>query len=290
MYLVRNVDTPTRWCHGTYNEDLGYYVKYQTEYDTATYYKNEFDSRFNDIDDFYKAKIDDIQVNYYISITTIKKYKPALDILLDSLPDEFKKRYILVYQNENVEDYDEEKYTVFEDGHIEVYIKHNLSDYGNWVGVNILLKNNIVPQNSWFLFIHDTCKFLSNTSVKLLRAVLNKYENTETEIVWLSATGQCNICLIRRNAIEYGAALYKKVEYMSKMETIKCEWDHGYKLSPKSFQVKQEYLNDDMNNTYLGKRFVYNNTNNRDVLLYKSIHMEKYFYGVGKEEDHPLSP
>jgi hypothetical protein len=73
-------------------------------------------------------------MTFYLSISTIKKYKVALDVLLESIPNEWKNKYILVYQNENENDY-----KIFEDGHIEVYIKNNLSDYGNWVGVNILL-------------------------------------------------------------------------------------------------------------------------------------------------------
>jgi len=80
--------------------------------------------------------------NFYVSITTIQKYKCALDYLLESLPNEWKTKYILVYQDE-----EEEIYKVCEDGHIEVKIKQNLSDYGNWVGVNILLQNNIFCNN-----------------------------------------------------------------------------------------------------------------------------------------------
>ena len=96
-------------------------------------------------------------MDFYVSITTIKKYKSALDILINSLPIEWKDKYILVYQNENENDF-----KIFEDGHIEVYITNNLSDYGNFVGVNMLFNLNIIPQNSWILFIHDTCKFLGN--------------------------------------------------------------------------------------------------------------------------------
>ena len=66
-------------------------------------------------------------MNFYLSITTIKKYKSALDVLINSLPDEWRHKYILVYQDE-----DENNYKIFEDGHIEVYIKNNLSDYGSF--------------------------------------------------------------------------------------------------------------------------------------------------------------
>ena len=93
-------------------------------------------------------------MSYYISITTIKKYKVALDMLIESLPIEWKNKYILVYQDEK-----ENNFKIFEDGHIEVYIKNNISDYGNFIGLNMLLEANIVSHDSWFLLIHDTCKF-----------------------------------------------------------------------------------------------------------------------------------
>jgi len=220
---------------------------------------------------------------FYLAISTIKKYKVALDMLLESLPNEWKNKYILVYQDE-----DENSCKVFEDGHIEVYIKNNLSDYGNWVGVNMLLEKQIVPQDSWFLFIHDTCKFMNDNSAELTYKIIEEYNDTNIDILWLSNTGQCNICLIRKNGIIYGNNLYKDINYMTKMETITYEWNHNHILSPKSFSVTHKFL--DIPTKHFGQRFVYNNINNRDVLLYESINMEKYYYFTLKESDHPFSP
>ena len=75
---------------------------------------------------------------------------------------------------------------------------------------------------------------------------------------------------------------------MTKMETIAYEWDHKHQLSPKSFGVTQKFLK--FPAKHLGKRYVYNNTNKRDVLLYESINLEKYYYHTEKESDHPFSP
>jgi len=222
-------------------------------------------------------------MDFYVSITTIKKYKPALDVLIDSLPLEWKNKYILVYQNEN-----ENSFNIFEDGHIEVYITNNLSDYGNFVGINMLLEENIIPQNSWFLFIHDTCKFLGSNCVDLTYNLLKYYNDSDVDIVWLCNTGQCNICLIRKNAINFGNNLYKDIKFMTKMETINYEWDHRNVLSPKSFNVKQYFIK--IPTKHLGKRYVYNNINKRDCLLYETINMEKYYFHTIVETDHPFSP
>jgi len=220
-------------------------------------------------------------MNFYVSITTIKKYKCALDMLLHSLPIEWKYKYILVYQNEN-----ENSFKIFEDGHIEVYIKNNISDYGNFVGVNMLLVENIIPRNSWFLFIHDTCKFLGSNCVDLTYKIIE--DNSDVDIVWLCILGQCNICLIRENAIKIGNERYKDIMYMSKMETIEYEWNNNNPLSIKSFEVKQKFLNSHSIN--LGHRYVYNNINSRICLLYESINMEKYFVLVTNESQHPFHP
>ena len=57
MYSVRNMNGSTRWSKGNYSNKLGYYIKYQSEYDKSTYYKNEFDNLDLDIDEFYKKNI-----------------------------------------------------------------------------------------------------------------------------------------------------------------------------------------------------------------------------------------
>lgn len=203
-------------------------------------------------------------------------------MLLTSLPEQWLNKYILIYQDEP-----ENKYTVFDDGHIEVTIKNNLSDYGNWVGLNMLLEEGILPHNSWFLIIHDTCKFLEN-SAELTYKILAQYDHTNIDIIWLCFNGQCNLCIMRERAIHYGNNLYKDIQYMSKMQTIEYEWNHRHPLSPKSHPLNHKFL--DNLAPHQGKRFVYNNINQRDVLLYTSINMEKYFYFTLKESDHPFSP
>lgn len=222
-------------------------------------------------------------MNLYIAITTIKKYKIALDILLESLPKEWKNKYILVYENENSNDY-----KVFDDGHIEVTIQNNIYDYGNWVGINMLITNKVIYSDSWFLFIHDTCRFLSDSCVKKTNDIILEYHKTNVDIIWLSHNGQCNICLIRRDGIKEGER-YKNIMNMTKEDTIIYEWTTHHILSPKSFNVIQNFL--DIPTVLLGKRYVYNNEIQRDVLLYNSIDMEKYYYFIFVGVDtHPSIP
>ena len=55
MYSVRNVNGTTRWAEGKFSNDLGYYIKYYTEYIKSRDYKNKFQRSRSTIDGFYKG-------------------------------------------------------------------------------------------------------------------------------------------------------------------------------------------------------------------------------------------
>jgi hypothetical protein len=57
MYSVRNINGSTRWSKGKYFKEFGYCIKYQSEYDKSTYYKNKFQQSGLTIDKFYKIHI-----------------------------------------------------------------------------------------------------------------------------------------------------------------------------------------------------------------------------------------
>ena len=66
MYSVRNINGSTRWRGGEYSNELGYYIKYETEYEKSSYYKKEFEQSGLNIHDFYKRFIN-IRKNYNIN-------------------------------------------------------------------------------------------------------------------------------------------------------------------------------------------------------------------------------
>jgi hypothetical protein len=127
--------------------------------------------------------------SFYVCIPTIAGYETALNYLLESFPPGWKGKYILVFQKA-----DDESICIFEDGHIEVHITQNLHDYGNWIGIYKLLERELIPKNSCFLFVHDTCKF-GERSYELTNHIANVFMNeSDYDIMWLSSKGQCNIC------------------------------------------------------------------------------------------------
>jgi hypothetical protein len=53
MYAVRGINGSTRWSTGEYNNELGYFIKYHSEYNKSLYYKNLFNNSNKSINDFY---------------------------------------------------------------------------------------------------------------------------------------------------------------------------------------------------------------------------------------------
>ncbi len=55
MFTVRNIDGTSRWSHGTFNNDLNCFVKYQSEFHKSNEYLTLYqESNIHDIDLFYK--------------------------------------------------------------------------------------------------------------------------------------------------------------------------------------------------------------------------------------------
>jgi hypothetical protein len=53
MYSIRPLNGSTRWATGTYSNKLGYYIKYEGEYNKSTTYKAKYNTSGLGIDDFY---------------------------------------------------------------------------------------------------------------------------------------------------------------------------------------------------------------------------------------------
>jgi hypothetical protein len=66
MYSVSSINDTSKLSLGNYSTELGYYIKYQTEYDKSSYYKNEYLKSKLNIDDFYGLEKNEINVLYYI--------------------------------------------------------------------------------------------------------------------------------------------------------------------------------------------------------------------------------
>ena len=53
MYSIRNAETATRWSTGTFNVNLGYFIKYSSEYSKSNEYKALFKQSRKNLDSFY---------------------------------------------------------------------------------------------------------------------------------------------------------------------------------------------------------------------------------------------
>jgi hypothetical protein len=200
----------------------------------------------------------------HVAITSIRKYHEARGVLLSSLPPEW--NYIIIYQNEP-----ENFIKVGEDGNIEVAITQNLYEYGTFIGLNMVLEMGLVPKDSWFLCLHDTCK--AGPRFKSSIEDIIRHEK-DSDIVWLCCTGQCNLCLLR-NVVPHGFNVYNGME-MSKQHAIDIEY-RG-KDSIKTFPCKQFFLKYQV--LFDGPREVYNDPlyGKRVIVKFENIDLEKYYF------------
>jgi hypothetical protein len=210
----------------------------------------------------------------FIAFCSIRgKYEQAVNTLVRSFPETYKNRYIVIYQDEP-----EDSCVKAPDGHIEVTLQRNIYEYGTWVGVQMAIDNGMVPKDSWFLFLHDTCKFVSNPT-HMIDALIITFQHSDMDIIWLCSSGQCNLCMTRKTGVSYGANIYAPLHHISRTQAI--EWDHmkRNKYSPKSFPIRQTYV--PYQNVILPKRNVYSDSDvERNVLYYPSVLMEKYYVHV----------
>jgi len=57
MYSVRGKNGLSTWAMGTFSEKLGYFIKYNTEYERSTWYKKDYEYSGLTIDRFYEKKL-----------------------------------------------------------------------------------------------------------------------------------------------------------------------------------------------------------------------------------------
>jgi hypothetical protein len=79
MYSVRNIDGNTRWEKGVFSSQFGYYIKYESEYEKSSDYKNKFETSGLTMDDFYEKTLKELFVNVAV-------YTPYKDIWPQDIP------------------------------------------------------------------------------------------------------------------------------------------------------------------------------------------------------------
>jgi hypothetical protein len=123
--LIKYFDTINYRYDVLKQQESGIYVEY------LKYIEKEHNNRINliskiksygDVSRKYIAEELNIPINTVYNLTNLSGKNIGLPKGLLT-PNEWKNKYILVYQNE-----DENNFKIFEDGHIEVYISNNLSD------------------------------------------------------------------------------------------------------------------------------------------------------------------
>jgi hypothetical protein len=210
---------------------------------------------------------------YKIVISTIATYTTAYNHLRHTLTkagiDD--NNVITVYANEAHNDVSNNI----------IKLKNNLYEFTGFIGVHLM--KDILPANTVFLLLHDTCSAGDNFKQRLEQMV----NDFEEGIYWASRGGNCNICLYSKDAAEKAYTNLSSLLTISKLAAIAME-HNCHHLSLKQLPVKHRFHSDEPQ--HLGKRAVYDSEIIRDQLYYNSLDLMKYFVYIRTENDHPQRP
>lgn len=217
----------------------------------------------------------------YISIVTLKGYENALNTLLESIPDDFK-NIIIIYQNEP-----NEIIEINSKNYIIVKIKHNIYEYGAFIGLYRVFNSNLIDKDEIVLMLHDTCK-LGEKSIELSKNMENVMrDELKADILFISSKGNHNICFVNKTAVDYGNNIYKDLYTLSKYLAIQWETNfYQYEESIKAFYVKRSFINTEPE--YKGKDKIYGNVE-RHINYFKEIDLIKYYVQMS-DDYHPNKP
>lgn len=172
-----------------------------------------------------------------------------------------------MYQNE-----ESDSCVSLEDGNIVVTTTQNLYDYGVFIGLEMAIRAGLVPSDSWFLVLHDTCRAgpRFKESIEETLKVSGHHD-----IIWLCSSGQCNLCLMR-NIVSHGYGVYNGMD-MTKQYAIDIEYRGEDSI--KSFPCNQFFWEHQV--AFEGPSDVYGDLElygNRVTVKFENVDLEKYYY------------
>jgi hypothetical protein len=203
--------------------------------------------------------------NFFVAFTSTQGYGKAATKLIESLPVQWKGKYIQINQNTA-----SKNYVVAEDGHITVNLIRNMHQFGNWIGVQYLIDNNVIPRDAWFLFLHDTCVCGQDTAM-LVEQNIEELNETNENLSWLTQDALGYLCLIRNIGITYGAAIYK-----NKFNKKITNWKNAPEINPLNFKIRQHFPDNVAKEGHMEK--IYSDKIIRKALYIESYDLTKYQY------------
>ena len=213
----------------------------------------------------------------YIVIVTHKGYGEALDKLLATLK-EWPKEDIIIVANGDLK----ERIFKREDGCLQVSTQKNLYEYTAFFVPEIIRAS----KSDAFMLLHDTSEagheFLQKT-----RNQFSEFRKHRCNILWLSSSGQCNVCIYDASAVAEAKRVFKDVLTIDKMLAIHME-HNGTENSPKRWNLVQRFHSEATK--HIGTCKPYSSGVLRNVLYFPSINLKKYYVHVSKTEEHPQVP
>ena len=193
-------------------------------------------------------------------IVTCKNYEKALSNVLETI-QHFGK-IIIVNANSS-----EDSYKVINENVIHVNIVKNFYEYTGWLGIDLLVRNNIVDINEWFFMTHDTTMFTEKSQIKMI-FILKVISHTPIEFYSLVGGRFHNICLCRKSGVQKIANHFHNIETMTKKQACDIETTLPTLLDS---NIIGEYSFQPIN--YLGKEIM----PGKKTTIFESIDMYKFY-------------
>lgn len=217
----------------------------------------------------------------FIVIVSHRKYDVPLRMLLESLDGKWPLEQIVVIMN------DEHDSTTSHDsqtGLTYVSTPSNVYEYTGFF-VPALLD---ASKHDAFLLLHDTCLAQDKAGQKI-REAFQAFRDAQANIMWCSASGQCNIAIFDRTTSDMVKEQWEG-KSMTKQHAIDMEHNNSDDSIKRYANLRQAFHKDP--SAVIGTATPYNPDIVRQVLYFPSIDVQKFYVEVADNADqqHPQTP
>ena len=222
----------------------------------------------------------------YIVVASHCEYSEARDKLLGSLWGEGVLRdRVVVVLNGSESGGGHGCAGVHPDGYHVVTFGTNLFEYSSFLVPGVL---DGAADSDRFLLLHDTSLALPGFGAKAARAFA-RHRAEGVDILWCSATGQCNLCVFGPRVGEVARSLWGSRGTLDKRHAVEMEHCAGAEGSIKGASALKQVYAEEASEPR-GVDWPYASGHERSVLYFPFLGLTKFFYNLERWAEHPNVP
>lgn len=173
-------------------------------------------------------------------------------------------------------------------GGYSVSVQENLYEMNAFLGAADWSDTLRLPAASTvqFVLLHDTSWVGPRFATAVERLCTGPQH---TDIIWLSANGQCNICIFNVAAARASRKFWAGTRVISKQRAIAWEWNTD-PASPKRLPVRHAFTTKPAAHISRGRPAFSGSSNQRVVIYFEAIDLYKAYVHVDQNHQHPEAP